>query len=411
MARSAPVRPVSAKGHSAGTEARVVVSVKRLFSQESPQYVVMVATVLFLVMFGLVMVLSSSFVDSALGNNGNFFAVFLRQAMWVLMGLPVMLLLARVPPIAFLQAAPAGLLGALVLQSLVFTPLGVSSGGNRNWIAIGSFSGQPSEVLKVALIVWMAAILSRRLEVMGEFRTLRKPLGVGVIASISLVMAGGDLGTVGVMALVVVGVVFLAGIRLRHLAGILSVVVGLGVLGALFTPSRVSRISTWFSGCADEDYLTTCWQTVHSTFALGSGGVFGVGLGNSRAKWSWLPEAETDFIFAIVGEELGLLGAGLVILCFVVLAVTMAHLVRKNPDPFARLVTAGVMVWLIGQALINIAVVLELLPVLGIPLPFMSVGGSALLSSLAAVGIVMALNRSGAVSVTEHFSRLHGNRR
>jgi len=137
-----------------------------------------------------------------------------------------------------------------------------------------------------------------------------------------------------------------------------------------------------------------------------------VGLGNSRAKWSWLPEAETDFIFAIMGEELGLLGAGFVTLCaFVVLAVTMAHLVRKNPDPFARLVTAGVMVWLIGQALINIAVVLELLPVLGIPLPFMSVGGSALLSSLAAVGIVMALNRAGAISVTEHYSAARGRRR
>jgi len=372
----------------------------------------MVATVLFLVMFGLVMVLSSSFVDSALGNNGNFFAVFLRQAMWVLMGLPVMLLLARVPPIAFLQAAPAGLLGALVLQSLVFTPLGVSSGGNRNWIAIGSFSGQPSEVLKVALIVWMAAILSRRLEVMGEFRTLRKPLGVGVIASISLVMAGGDLGTVGVMALVVVGVVFLAGIRLRHLAGILSVVVGLGALGALFYsfpgeqdlapgfPVAPMRITSRPVGKP----CTPPLHWVREEFSVWA-------WGNSRAKWSWLPEAETDFIFAIVGEELGLLGAGLVILCFVVLAVTMAHLVRKNPDPFARLVTAGVMVWLIGQALINIAVVLELLPVLGIPLPFMSVGGSALLSSLAAVGIVMALNRSGAVSVTEHFSRLHGNRR
>jgi len=140
---------------------------------------------------------------------------------------------------------------------------------------------------------------------------------------------------------------------------------------------------------------------VHSTFALGSGGVLGVGLGNSRAKWSWLPEAETDFIFAIVGEELGLVGASLVIVSFVVLAVAMTRMVRSQPDPFARLVTGGVMVWLIGQALINIAVVLEVLPVLGVPLPFMSVGGSALLSSLAAVGIVMALNRSGSLSVTD----------
>jgi cell division protein FtsW len=173
----------------------------------------------------------------------------------------------------------------------------------------------------------------------------------------------------------------------------------------------VNRIMTWFSGCTEEDYLTTCWQTVHSTFALGSGGIFGVGLGNSRAKWSWLPEAETDFIFAIVGEELGLIGAAIVILAFVILAVAMAKLVQQQKDPFARLITGGVMVWLIGQALVNIAVVLELLPVLGVPLPFMSVGGSALLASLVAVGVVMAVNRSGAESVSEYAARRRAARR
>jgi cell division protein FtsW len=180
---------------------------------------------------------------------------------------------------------------------------------------------------------------------------------------------------------------------------------------AVISTSRIDRIMTWFSGCTEEDYLTTCWQTVHSTFALGSGGIFGVGLGNSRAKWSWLPAAETDFIFAIVGEELGLVGASIVIAAFVVLAVVMAKLVQRQPDPFARLITGGVMVWLIGQALINIAVVLELLPVLGVPLPFMSVGGSALLSSLLAVGIVMAMNRSGSLSVTDHRLNRRGVRR
>ena len=149
---------------------------------------------------------------------------------------------------------------------------------------------------------------------------------------------------------------------------------------------------------------------MHSTYALGSGGIFGVGLGNSRAKWSWLPAAETDFIFAIVGEELGLIGTSMVILSFVVLAVAMARLVRAQPDPFARLVTGGVMVWLIGQALINIAVVLEVLPVLGVPLPFMSVGGSALMSSLIGIAVVMALNRHDAISVTAGRSRRGSSR-
>lgn len=398
----ATVRSGAKAAPAAAAKPRVVVSVKRLFHAESAEYVVMVATVVFLVIFGLVMVLSSSFVGSALGNDGNFFATFLRQAMWAFLGIPVMLVVSRISPVAIKRAAPMVFLSALLLQGLVFTPLGFSSGGNTNWVNIAGFTGQPSEFLKVALIVWMAAILSDRLDAIADYRTFMKPLAVGVVLALALVMAGRDLGTMGVMAMVALGVVFLAGMRLSHIAVIVgALIAGLAMLAVIST-SRVDRIMTWFSGCTEDDYLTTCWQTVHSTFALGSGGVLGVGLGNSRAKWSWLPAAETDFIFAIVGEELGLVGASIVICAFVVLAVVMTKLVQRQVDPFARLITGGVMVWLIGQALINIAVVLELLPVLGVPLPFMSVGGSALLSSLLAVGIVMAMNRSGSESVTDY---------
>jgi cell division protein FtsW len=405
------VRPGATSSAQAAGKPRVVVSVKRLFHAESTEYVVMVATVLFLVVFGLVMVLSSSFVGSALGNDGNFFATFLRQAGWAFLGLPVMLIVSRISPITIKRTAPMVFLSALLLQGLVFTPLGISSGGNTNWVNIAGLTGQPSELLKVALIVWMAAILSDRLDAIADYRTFVKPLAVGVVIALGLVIAGRDLGTMGVMAMIALGVVFLAGMRLSHIAMIIgALAAGLAIL-ALVSTSRIDRIMTWFSGCTEEDYLTTCWQTVHSTFALGSGGILGVGLGNSRAKWSWLPEAETDFIFAIVGEELGLVGASIVIAAFVVLAVAMAKLVQRQPDPFARLITGGVMVWLIGQALINIAVVLELLPVLGVPLPFMSVGGSALLSSLMAVGIVMAMNRSGSLSVTDYRLRRRASAR
>jgi cell division protein FtsW len=301
-------------------------------------------------------------------------------------------------------------LGALVLQALVFTSLGISSGGNTNWIAVAGLSGQPSELLKIAMVIWMAAILANRIDYIRDYRALLSPLAVGVGFALVLVVLGRDLGTTGVMVMIAFGVVFLAGARLAHLGVVLGVAAtGLAFL-AWISPSRVTRILTWFSGCTEDDYLTTCWQTVHSTFALGSGGVLGVGLGNSRAKWSWLPEAETDFIFAIVGEELGLVGTSLVLVSFVILAISMARLVRTQPDPFARLITGGVMVWLIGQALVNIAVVLEVLPVLGVPLPFMSVGGSALIASLVAVGVVMAVNRSGAVSVTEYRERLAAGR-
>jgi cell division protein FtsW len=370
----------------------------------------MVAVVLFLVVFGLVMVLSSSFVGSALGNDGNFFATFFRQAVWALVGLPLMLIISRQPPMFFRRLAPALFLGALVLQGLVFTSYGISSGGNTNWVSLGGLSGQPSEFLKVALIVWMAAILADRIDDVGDYRVLLRPLAIGVGMALALVALGRDLGTMGVMVMIALGIVFVAGMRMLHLSVVLAAVAAITAMLAVLSPSRVNRIMTWFSGCSEEDYLTTCWQTVHSTFALGSGGVFGVGLGNSKAKWSWLPEAETDFIFAIVGEELGLVGTSLVIFSFVVLAVAMTKLVRRQPDPFARLVTAGVMVWLIGQALVNIAVVLEVLPVLGVPLPFMSMGGSALVASLMAIGVVMAVNRQGVLSVSEYQARRRSSR-
>lgn len=384
---------------------RVVVSVRRLFRAESGEYVVMVATVLFLVAFGLVMVLSSSFVGSALGNDGNFFATFLRQAFWAVLGVPLMLIVSRLRPIQIKRATPAVFLGALVFQALVFSALGITAGGNRNWINIAGFSGQPSEILKVALIAWMAAILSNRLHRLHDYRVLLSPLAVGVGVALALVIAGRDLGTVGIMTMIALGVSFLAGVRLSHLAAVMGALGAFLGIAAVLSPSRVARIMTWFSGCTEADYLTTCWQSVHSTYALGSGGLLGVGLGNSRAKWSWLPAAETDFIFAIVGEELGLAGTTLVIVAFVVLAIAMTRMVRAQQDPFARIVTGGVMVWLIGQALVNIAVVLELLPVLGVPLPFMSVGGSALLSSLIAIGLVMALNRTGSESVSDYRER------
>jgi cell division protein FtsW len=383
----------------------MVVSVRRLFHAESGEYVVMVATVLFLVAFGLVMVLSSSFVGSALGNDGNFFATFLRQAFWAVVGIPLMLIVSRLKPIQIKRATPAIFLAALVFQALVFTALGITAGGNRNWVNIAGFSGQPSELLKVALIAWMAAILSDRLDRLHDYRVLLRPLAVGVAVALALVIAGRDLGTVGIMTMIALGVSFLAGVRLAHLVAVMGALGAFLGITALLSPSRVARIMTWFSGCTEADYLTTCWQSVHSTYALGSGGLLGVGLGNSRAKWSWLPAAETDFIFAIVGEELGLAGTTLVIVAFVVLAIAMTRMVRAQQDPFARIVTGGVMVWLIGQALVNIAVVLELLPVLGVPLPFMSVGGSALLSSLAAIGVVMALNRAGSESVSDYRAR------
>ena len=373
---------------------RAVIGVKTLFDTRRREFIVMVSMVIFLVIFGLTMVLSSSFVTSSRQGAGDPFAVAMRQVVWATVGIPLMLVIGRMAPSTWRPLAPTLLLIGMALQSLViFTPLGVAAGGNRNWLTLGGLTGQPSEFLKLALIIWMAAVLSRYLDVLADWKRWLGRMGMGLGLSMGLVMMGQDLGTVGIMVLIILGIFFVAGVRLTHLALVVGVLAALGALASVIAPYRMARFAVWLSGCGMEDYLSQCWQPLHSLWAMGSGGIFGVGLGNSRAKWFWLPEAETDYIFAIIGEELGIIGTSVVVISFVVLAIAMVRLVRANPDPFAKLVTAGVMVWLIGQALVNIAVVLELLPVLGVPLPFLSSGGSALMAGLIAIGVVMSLNR------------------
>ncbi|MBC7763659.1 MAG: FtsW/RodA/SpoVE family cell cycle protein, partial [Candidatus Saccharibacteria bacterium] len=171
--------------------------------------------------------------------------------------------------------------------------------------------------------------------------------------------------------------------------------------------SRQDRIQAFLSGCKSaDDHLGSCWQTVHGWWALASGGLFGSGLGNSKAKWSWLPEADNDFIFAIIGDELGLLGAILVLALFVVLAIAFVRIIRASTDPFARVTVSAVMVWIVGQAFVNIAVVLGILPVLGVPLPLISAGGSALVTSLIGIGIVLSFARRAPDVTTATGSRL-----
>lgn len=373
--------------------APAVVAVRRLFGVTDPDAMLAVGTVMFLVIFGLVMVLSSSAVTSAQNNEGDFFAVFLRQGLFALIGIPLMLVVGRLPAEIWRAYARYAVMGGLVLQLLVFTGLGYDYGGNRNWISLFGFTAQPSEFLKLALVVWLATVLADRANAFTDFRSVAIPaLPVSGLA-IAMVLLGQDLGTASIMIAIVLAALFFAGAPLRSLAILVAGIAALAVIFALTSSSRTSRIGVWLNGCAPEDYEFTCWQSVHALWALGSGGVFGVGLGNSATKWRWLPHAESDFIFAIIGEELGLIGAIVVLILFAVLAIALMRMVRRHTDPFARIATGAIMVWLIGQAFVNIAVVLGMLPVLGLPLPFISAGGSALLSSLLAVGVVLSLAR------------------
>lgn len=386
-------RPAPEPAQPARTPPAAVVAVRRLFGVEHPDAMIVVGTVIFLVLFGLVMVLSSSAVTSAQNNEGDFFAVFLRQGLFALIGIPLMLTIARLPAMFWRRWARHAVMLGLGLQLLVFTGLGYDYGGNQNWISLGGFTAQPSEFLKLALVVWLATVLADRANAFTDWRSVVIPAVPVSGLAIVMVLAGQDLGTASIMIAIVLAALFFAGAPLRYLAGMVALVALGAVMFALTSSSRSNRIDVWLNGCAPEDYEFTCWQSVHALWALGSGGVFGVGLGNSATKWRWLPHAESDFIFAIVGEELGLIGALVVLVLFAVLAVGLVRLVRRHENPFHRIATGAIMVWIVGQALVNIGVVLGMLPVLGLPLPFISVGGSALVSSLLAIGVVLSLAR------------------
>ena len=374
-----------------------VVAVRRIFASETPNFFLLLGTTLFLVVFGLVMVLSSSSIESHLEND-SFFTLFLRQGLYALVGIPLMLLASRMPSAFWKRMARPAIIIAIVLQMLVvFTPLGYSYGGNRNWIALGPVNAQPSELAKLALIVWIAFVFTRIDARATDWMRYFIPIGAAALVSIGLVLVGKDLGTAVIMLSIVFGSFYFAGVKLRYLLTSGAVVAVLGVMFAFASSSRTDRINVWLNGCAEKDYLHDCWQQMHGTWALAAGGIFGVGLGNSKAKWSWLPEADNDYIFAIIGEELGLIGAIVVLLLMAVLAISFIRIIRASHDPFARTVTSGVMVWIIGQAFVNIAVVLGVLPVLGVPLPLISAGGSALISSLIAIGVVLSFARAPAL--------------
>ncbi|MET4100499.1 cell division protein FtsW [Agrococcus sp. UYP10] len=371
---------------------RALVRVRSMFGAPTLNAALLLGTTMFLVAFGLIMVLSSSSVESYVAN-ASFFTDFAKQGAFAAIGIVLMLLAARMPATIWQRLAWIGVGLGIALQMLVFTPLGFGANGNRNWIGIGGFSLQPSEFVKVALCVWLAMIMTRKQKRIDSFWQAWIPAAPVAGLSIGLVLLGSDLGTVVIMVMLSLGALWFAGVKWWHLLLPIAGLVLLAVPVVLSSPSRVRRISAFVQGCTDADYYSGCWQQLHGTWALSAGGLFGVGLGNSRAKWSWLPEADNDYIFAIIGEELGLLGAAVVLALFALLAWTMLRIVRQATLQMTRVVTGAATVWLIGQAIVNIGVVLGLLPVLGVPLPFISSGGSQLIAALLIIGIVLSLER------------------
>ena len=371
------------------------ISLGRAMNSESSDYFLLLGITLFMVVFGLVMVLSSSAVESH-NDTDNFFSRFWSQGMYALIGLPLMFIVSRIPMTFWKRSIWFVLGAACFVQFLVLvTPLGVEIGGNRNWIRIGGFVGQPSEAIKIALVIWLGVVLARKQDLLDDWRHVALPVLPIAGGAIGVVVLGGDLGTTIVMSAFVLGGLYFAGVRLRYLfTGLVGVAI-VAVVVAMSSASRMGRIAALFGGSSAANPDVN-WQIDNGFYALASGGVFGVGLGNSHSKWSWLPAADTDFIFAIIGEELGLIGAIVVLLLFVMLAIVFLRIIHASTDTFPRVTTAAIMVWLIFQAFVNIAVVLGVIPVLGVPLPLISAGGTAMISSMIAIGIVMSFARQNA---------------
>ena len=343
-----------------------------------------------LISVGLVMVLSSSAVlNISRGNSG--FAGLFRQGTFAAMGLVLLIIAAALPP-GFYRRAAWPLLGiGLALQCLVFVPgLGWAVDGNQNWIRIAGQTLQPSEFLKLALAVWLGALLSIKRPLLHKPGHLLFPLIPGVLLALGLVVLGHDLGTMMIMAMLVAGAMWVSGIPRRWfaLAG------GLGMIGIIIltvtSANRMARITNWIHGICEGD---SCYQSDQGLMGLAEGGWWGVGLGESRQKWGRLPAAEDDYIFAIIGEELGLIGTLGVVLLFAALALIMFRMITRLDDHFMQIAVAGMSAWLLGQAFVNMSVVTGLLPVIGVPLPFISSGGSALLASMSALGVLLSFAR------------------
>jgi cell division protein FtsW len=356
----------------------------------------------FLVVFGLVMVLSSSSIDSLVANRDAYY-IFSRQFLYALIGLALMLVIASLP-VSFIRNRVGLVLMIGFGLQLAVPFIGISVNGNTNWLSIAGFTLQPSEFLKLALIMYMGWFISNReFEMDNPQRVLYPLLAVGG-GAVLLVMFGRDLGTAVIFSFIIFGTLLMAGAPGKILGRVALLAIGLAAVATATSASRMARITAWLNpGSASSDAFN--WQFEHGTWALAAGGVFGVGLGNSKMKWSWIPEVENDFIFAVIGEELGLVGAMVVIGMFALLIASLIRVMLRAQSTFARVTTLGVVIWILSQSAVNIAVVLGVLPVLGVPLPLISAGGSSLIATLAGIGLVLAFEKDN------HRQPLRGVRR
>jgi cell division protein FtsW len=369
-------------------------TLRRWWNHPLANYALLLSTTMLLLVLGIVMVFSASNVVTYAAGSGVGLTVTEKQLMFAVAGLAAMVVISRASITAIRKAAPFLLIAAFIGLLLVFVPgIGVSVFGQRNWISFGGpFQFQPSELAKLALVIWGADLLTRKRRIIHEWRHLLVPLIPVWMAIVVLILLEGDMGTTIVMFPIMGALLFIVGAPLRVFGVAFGGLLALVALASVTVAYRMQRFRVWLDPASDPSGAG--YQVIHGQYGLATGGLAGTGLGASREKWGGLPEAHTDFIFAVIGEELGLIGSVSVLLMFAILATVAVRVARNSDDLFVKLATGGILAWIVGQALINIGAVLGLLPITGLPLPMVSYGGSSLLMCLCAVGVLLAFARA-----------------
>lgn len=369
-------------------------TLRRWWNHPLANYALLLSTTMLLLVLGIVMVFSASNVVTYAAGADVGLTVTQKQLMFATVGLAAMVLISRASIATLRKAAPWLLIAAFVGLFLVFVPgIGVSVFGQRNWISFGGpFQFQPSELAKFALILWGADLLTRKQRVIHEWRHLIFPLIPVWMAIVVLILLEGDMGTTIVMFPIMGALLFVAGAPARIFGVAAAGLVALVAVASVTVAYRMQRFKTWLDPASDPSGAG--YQIIHGQYGLATGGLAGTGLGASREKWGGLPEAHTDFIFAVIGEELGLIGTVSVLLMFAIIAIVSIRVARNSDSMFVKIATGGILAWIVGQALINIGAVIGLLPITGLPLPMVSYGGSSLLMCLCAIGVLLSFARA-----------------
>jgi len=378
-------------------------------------FVLILSATMLLVVYGLIMVISASSIDSIKANNGNPTVISIKQILSAVVGFAGMTFVATRNVEFFTRNSLRFYVIATAMQVMVFLPgIGKSVNGNREWIKLGPGSGytiQPSEFIKLALIVLLAIEFERYREWVEYPKQYMGRAGIYAAIPAGLIMVGNDLGTTIIIAIIVLVMLFLSGVP----RGAFWMTVGalaVAAIGFILTgKSRMGRFAAWLDPNTSDTANNYAWQAQHGIWALANSHIIGVGLGQSSLKWSWIPEVENDYIFAIIGEELGLIFAAGTIILFLLLGYWIVQVGLRSSTLFGRWASFGVATWIVVQAMVNIAVVLKALPVLGVPLPLISAGGSSLMAGMMAIGLVLSIERRNHLELDGgHFRAQRANR-